>query len=704
MTWLGRLSLRQWLLLVLLLPTLLATAGIAALFLFKSTTAAEAELRDRGLAIVSFLAPAAEYGVLSGNRETLSGLLQATLAQRDVAAAAVYDRDGARLAVSGHLWLDDAARVTALSMAAPVAHGRDDEQPLRRRFAVGAPVMSTPLVVNDLAGGMATDVIHPVAGPVGWVYIEFDTRALNRQKMILLMTTLGVTAAAALLATLMGLWLARMAVEPISQLLSAVGRVAAGEPDVSIPDSGLSEELRTLQRGFNTMARHIAEVHQTLKSRVDEATAQLAHQALHDPLTGLPNRRAFEQALEEAVTDSRRAGDQGALCFIDLDRFKIVNDTCGHAAGDELLRRIAVLIRQRVRAEDSICRIGGDEFALILRGCQGSEARRIAESLREAVSAFRFNWSGRRFSVGASVGLVRLDGGLTRAADVLVAADMACYAAKKGGRNQVVEHVLDAEGGEAPTAVAGLHGPVSAPVREAVPYDRLALYHQRIQALMPGSHETWFEILLRVRDEHGAWQSAQTLLTELAPGEAPLGLDIWVAEQACARFAARAPQPQPALLARFSLNLGRASVLAGGAYVERLADCLSAHAIAPARVVLEFPASLAEQAPREAGELGRKARELGCALAFEKLEGGSVGLLRAIQPDYVKISLNTLVESYGLEAGCNLAQALCGMANALGVRVVASEVEDELFKQALRDYGFDFAQGRVIESAQPFAA
>jgi diguanylate cyclase (GGDEF)-like protein len=152
------------------------------------------------------------------------------------------------------------------------------------------------------------------------------------------------------------------------------------------------------------------------------------------------NRRAFELALEDAVSASRRAADHGALCFIDLDRFKSVNDECGHAAGDALLREIAELIRNRVRTQDLICRVGGDEFALILRACTADDAKRIAQNLCDAVAAHCFDWGGDCFHVSASVGLARIDDAVLSTNDVLQAADSACYSAKHKGRNQVVEY------------------------------------------------------------------------------------------------------------------------------------------------------------------------------------------------------------------------------------------------------------------------
>jgi diguanylate cyclase (GGDEF)-like protein len=684
-------SLRQRLLLVVMLPAAMLAAGIAGLFVARGTQAVDEGLRDRGLAIVSFLAPAAEYGVISGNRASLAALLQAVFEQRDVAAVAVYDRGGEALAVSGRLRLADTMRITATGRAQVLSREQD-------RLGFAAPVLAPVIAVDDL--GLldfgASDAAEE-EGTVGWVYVELDTLALDNEKRAILLTALALALCGLGFTAWLALRMAAAVASPVARLADAVGGMARGRLDIAVSEDASVRELRVLQRGFNTMANAIADAHHTLQAKVDEATAQLAHQATHDPLTGLPNRRAFEQALEASIGASRRFGDRDTLCFIDLDRFKIVNDTCGHAAGDELLRRIADLIRHRVRADDLLCRIGGDEFALILRGCGHDEARRIAENLREAVAALRFTWEGRRFTVGASVGLARIDGRADTASDVLVAADLACYAAKKGGRNRVVEHERDANVDEQ----AERSGPASfGAALDTIPFDRLRLHGRVIVPVRAVPHCAWHEVLLRVVDDAGQACSPRTLLDGVAGSGAGLALDLWVAEQACVQWAATS-QPAVRGAQRMSLNVTADSLVRADDYFGGLAASLRTHGLAPAQVVLEFPVALAERCPAEATSFTAAARVLGCEVALERLDGGSIGCLRSLRPDYAKISFKQLVDSYGIEAACNLAQALCGMASALGIATIASETEDELFRDALPEYGFDFAQGRAVVAPAP---
>ena len=164
---------------------------------------------------------------------------------------------------------------------------------------------------------------------------------------------------------------------------------------------------------------------------------QLAHQASHDPLTGLINRSAFDGFLGRAVASARDGGEMHVLAYLDLDQFKVVNDTCGHFAGDELLRQVADLLRQRSDENDVVARLGGDEFALLLPRCPLEAARRRIDAIHHDLSAFRFLWQSKAFAVGASVGLVPVDGRFDNLADLLSAADHACYVAKEKGRNRV---------------------------------------------------------------------------------------------------------------------------------------------------------------------------------------------------------------------------------------------------------------------------
>ncbi|MDX5411112.1 MAG: HAMP domain-containing protein, partial [Thauera sp.] len=269
-----RLKLRSRLLLTAMLPVLLLSIALTGVSLFRDAQVADREITERGLAIVSFLAPAAEYGVISGSGGSTEGLIQALQAQPDVAAAVLYDRSGGEIASLGEPALLDGMAVRSTLEARRL--GRDGA-----RVGFAAPVMSAPVAVDEFADG--EPVLAPL--PVGWVYVELDTSPYDARWRMTILTTLGLAGGALALALLLAVRLASAVGAPVARLAAAVQRMAAGDLEVQVTGRAGSEELLALQQGFNSMARAIANAHKTLQARIEQATARLAHQALHDPLT-----------------------------------------------------------------------------------------------------------------------------------------------------------------------------------------------------------------------------------------------------------------------------------------------------------------------------------------------------------------------------------------------------------------------------------
>ena len=428
------LSLTQRLIGMIFVRLILLWVAITALFVTYGTQLLAGSTRDQGLAIVSFLAPATEYGIISGNQSSIERILEIALVQAEVASAAVLGADGELIVMRGRAKLLD--RFEPVNTQGPQLVSGDVG-----RLAFAAPVNISPVTLDDFPyppPRLTTASNTPV--PVGWVYVELDTGALTQQPWQLVLLVLLISLVTLALTALPAIRLVRRIGTRVAKLADTVSHLADGEYDVPIPAGAQGSELQALERSLSTVAKSMANAHQLTQARIDEATAHLRHLALHDPLTGLLNRRAFDVALEEAVSASRRADDHGTLCCLDLDHFKLINDVCGHAAGDALLQSIAGLISSRVRAVDMIYRIGGDEFAIILRRCSSTDALRIAEGLCEAIAEYRFLWSGNTFQIGASIGLARIDDPAISTTAVLKAADVACYGAKRNGRSRVNEH------------------------------------------------------------------------------------------------------------------------------------------------------------------------------------------------------------------------------------------------------------------------
>ena len=429
--WMKGRSLTQHLVLMVLAPLPFLLAALFMLHEMARTRPHEHANLERGLATVRLLASAAESGVYSGSRRQLEKLVETVRALDGVAAVAIYERSGEPLVVRGLTDVPVPARIASVRSA-----GLLHEQAGRMAFA--APVEPARFELAKLDSPRELPAPFAALPAIGWVYLEIDPGAMTLYGDKVVLTNLFLAFAALLGGAYVALRLAHAVGDPVARLAEAVRRIRAGQEAARVPVDGASPELRSLQEGFNTLAGGIDEVRRTMQARMEEATDRFAHEALHDHLTGLPNRRAFDRALDDAVSNARRMSDQGVLCFIDLDYFKTVNDVGGHAAGDALLCEVSELILQGVRAQDLVCRVGGDEFAIILRACSADDARRLVEGLCEAIAALCFNWESRCFKVSASFGMAIINDTVPDTAAVLKAADAACYTAKRDGRNKVV--------------------------------------------------------------------------------------------------------------------------------------------------------------------------------------------------------------------------------------------------------------------------
>lgn len=424
-----RASLRSRLLWTVLLPVLLLIVSIIALMSVRGQQMIRLGSIDRGLAIVSFLAPAAEYGLISANERSLDELLAAVMKQSGVAAALLQDGNGQVVAARGVFHLGSTPALESVHSAQVFS-----ERGQFKSFA--APVLAPQIKVDEFAPAPSAETaLH-----LGWVYVEIDNAQRLQELAEIVLTTSAFALVIIVLTSALGVRLANQVSRPLEALVGGVSRIAGGEREVEVVAEVASEELLVLQQGFNQMARALDQAHDERQARIDAATRLLAHQASHDPLTGLPNRRAFEEALRKLLDASQRASDQAVLCLIDLDGFKAVNDSAGHAAGDTLLCQVAELIRAQLRADDLVYRIGGDEFALILRACGSQDAQRITSKLCELVAGHEFVHLGQVFRIGLSIGFSTVNADILSAAELTRRADHACYAVKRQGRGFALEY------------------------------------------------------------------------------------------------------------------------------------------------------------------------------------------------------------------------------------------------------------------------
>jgi len=424
----------------------------------------------------------------------------------------------------------------------------------------------------------------------------------------------------------------------------------------------------------------------------------LRFQAAHDALTGLINRREFELRLEQALERAAVDSTELALCYIDLDQFKVVNDTCGHAAGDELLRQVTALLQGQLRRQDTLARLGGDEFGLLLENCSEPVATRITSELLEVLRAARFTWGGHVFRIGASIGVALVSQPLQTLAQVLSAADAACYAAKEAGRDRVkFYHAADEElvrrVGEM-TWVSRIHG--------ALEEGRLALYGQPVVSLHPGALAAprYCEVLARLREPDGQLTAPGAFIPAAERYGLMPRIDQWVVKELLEQVTRAPPAHREGVI--YGVNLSAVTLNQEGmlAWLSRL---LRDHAISPGLLCFEITETTAISNLSLAREFIVELKRQGCAFALDDFGSGmsSFSYLRNLEVEYLKIDGTFVVDAAKDPVSRAMVDAIHRVGRTIGIRTIAERVEDAAALAAMREIGVDYVQGFGVAHPQP---
>ncbi|NNC64815.1 MAG: EAL domain-containing protein [Gammaproteobacteria bacterium] len=425
---------------------------------------------------------------------------------------------------------------------------------------------------------------------------------------------------------------------------------------------------------------------------------RMSYQASHDALTGLVNRAEFETRLESALQGVRAGDGVGHIvCYLDLDRFKAVNDTCGHLAGDNLLREIASLLREKVRDSDTVARLGGDEFGLLLIGCPLDKARQITEDICKAVSDYRFVWRDQIFDIGVSIGVVETGHDSGSSEMVLSAADSACYVSKQQGRGRV--HVYSARD----EMVARQRGEIQwlQRLQHALKENGFELFMQPIISVAgPVDSGPALELLLRMRDEAGALITPGQFLQAAERYQLMTSIDRWVVQATLTALASgsiRLPDGRCC-----SINLS-AQTLGDETFLEFVVEALDHSGVDPAKLCFEIPEAAVVGDIDHARRFINVLHGIGCRFGLDDFGSGigSFSNLKQLAIDYLKID-GTYIRNIAQDSVNHaMVTAMIKLARSLDFRVVAEEVEDRESFEAVRHMGVDFVQGFIVERPQP---
>jgi len=429
---------------------------------------------------------------------------------------------------------------------------------------------------------------------------------------------------------------------------------------------------------------------------IRDMTNQMAYQATHDSLTGLINRNEFERRLIEAIHVARNNREEHVLCYIDLDQFKVVNDTCGHRAGDELLKQLTVELHRKVRKSDTLARLGGDEFGILFLDCSLDKALQIAEVVRKAIKDFRFVWDNKAFDIGASVGVAAINAATGGMSEIMSAADSACFVAKDLGRNRI--HVYQPDD----KLLAKHRGEMQwlPRIRDALENDKFVLFYQRIMSLSPSGQQNNIELLIRMGDAVNSIPPMAFLPAaeryDLMPE-----IDRWVIKNAFKALGDFQQNHQNESYI-WTINISGQS-LCDDAFLDFIVEQYQYYSVNLVHVCFEITETAAVANLASASSLIITLTDQGFQFALDDFGSGlsSFNYLKNLPVDYIKIDGSFVKDIMEDPIDCAMVESINQIGHKLGLQTIAEFVEDEPTLQKLRTLNVDFVQGRAIHEPAP---
>jgi diguanylate cyclase (GGDEF)-like protein len=448
-----------------------------------------------------------------------------------------------------------------------------------------------------------------------------------------------------------------------------------------------------IRDGSGAVSGGVLVFHDVSESR--ELNRKLSYHASHDILTGLVNRREFEARLERSLRSARARETSYALCHVDVDQFKIINDTCGHSAGDALLGQVGALLKTKIRWRDTLSRLGGDEFVVLLESCSLDEALRMADQLRETIRNYKFVWEERTFRLGCSVGVVPINGDSEDVAALLSAADGACATAKELGRNRVhsyQENDLDHQRRKREMQWA-------ARINNALEEGRFELYRMTIQPLQKADTGSHYELLLRMRDEAGKIISPTDFIKAAEEYGITPQIDRWVVQNALRWLVSEADERER--LALCSINLSPQS-FTDPKFLPELQGWVGESGIDGSKLCFEITEHAAISSYAQANRFIRGMQELGCKFALDDFGTGlsSFGYLKHFPVDFLKIDGSFVKEILHDPIDREMVRSINEIGHLTGKLTIAEFAENAEIINMLRNLGVDYAQGYGIASPQ----
>ncbi|MDI1298703.1 PAS domain S-box protein [Methylotenera sp.] len=461
---------------------------------------------------------------------------------------------------------------------------------------------------------------------------------------------------------------------------------------------GIEDSASPITNKNNEIVGVVLVFHDVTEQR--RISQEMSHRATHDPLTGLVNRAEFETRLNRVLKSAHDSNSQHALMFIDLDQFKLVNDACGHSAGDMLLKQVSNILQDIIRNRDTLARLGGDEFGVILEQCDIEHAQRVAEKICERMDNFRFIHDAKRFRIGTSIGLSPLDNRWTSVAAAMQAADTSCYAAKEAGRNRVhtwfdTDQAINNRKGDSQWATR---------IEQAIDNDQFMLYVQRIEAVNPNSKDGLHaEILLRLKDEQGNIVLPSIFIPASERFHLASRIDRWVLTKTVEWLT---QQADLSIISTICINLSGQSVGDRAFHRQAIEILALAGSEICKRICLEITETAAISNLTDASLFIEQLSNLGVRIALDDFGAGasSFGYLKTLKIDILKIDGQFIKAMMTDLLDDSAVRCFIDVANILGLKTVAEYVENEQILERVKELGVDYAQGYLLHKPEPITS
>ncbi len=597
---------------------------------------------------------------------------------------------------SGEVVYEDATRAARVTVAVLgtaqleelARHGADQPALLDASLSGSSVVRaSKPIYTESMSSAGLLDLDLSVdslvqSELVGFVELGLDFGGyqthLDRSVVTGSLTSIGVL----FFLALVGWTLFRRALQPLAKLQEPLAKLASGDTDFRVRSSGHSEIAA------------IADALNTTVSALRERDRKLHRLANHDSLTGLINRHRFSELLIEQLASADFEHTRSALLFIDLDQFKYINDTLGHAAGDRLLIQAAQRLESTVRKHDLVSRFGGDEFTILLRDLERADAETICEALVRNMRDHLFVENGHSFSIPCSIGVTMVDSNRFSPAELMAQADMACHDAKARGRNRF--NFYEASGQDQQQMEADIGW--SQKIQKALADDALVVHFQPIVDLQRGE-PTHYEVLLRLPDENGELVPPDAFLPAATRFGLMVDIDRWVICNALERLSGVRTRYGDI---RFTLNVS-GNIFEDTDLVAYIQEHLNKNDLPPEALILEITEQIAVRNMINATEQMEKLIELGCKFAIDDFGAGysSFDYLKSLPVDYIKIDGAFIRDICEDVIDQTIVRSICEIAKASGKQTIAEYVQDEDTLDLLGQLGVDYAQGFYIGKPSP---